>query len=322
MSSQHLEMQHDLTSQNFLIDSYRCFRIRLGIHDFMQIEHILKHEHRQIREATTEPLWVRLTLILAASTFLACFLLLPLLCVFLTAFSDGVNMFFTAIMEKNSLASIRLTLLTALIVVPLNVAFGLAAAWCLGKFEFRGKSFLITLIDIPFAVSPVIAGLLFVFLYGAQSTIGGWLDERNIRIIFALPGIILATMFVTCPFVIRELLPIMQAQGSEEELAARVLGASGWQIFWRVTLPNVKWGLLYGAILCNARAMGEFGAVAVVAGRVQGKNCTMPLQIEILHQDPASTSAPFALAAILALLALITLIVKSIVEIHSASEVS
>lgn len=273
-----------------------------------------KLEHRQIREATTEPLWVRLALILVAIGFLSLFLLLPLLCVFMTAFSDGVKMFFAAITEKNALASIRLTLLTALIVVPLNVAFGLAAAWCLGKFEFRGKGFLITLIDVPFAVSPVIAGLLFIFLFGARSTLGGWLDANNIRIIFAFPGIVLATMFVTCPFVIRELLPIMQAQGTEEELAARVLGASGWQIFWRVTLPNIKWGLLYGAILCNARAMGEFGAVAVVSGKVLGKTCTMPLQIEILHQDPASTSAPFALASILALLAILTLIVKSIVE--------
>ncbi len=286
----------------------------------MKVEHIIKHEHRQIREATTEPLWVRLGLIFTAVAFLACFLLLPLLCVFMTAFSDGVKMFLAAVVEKNALASIRLTVLTALIVVPLNVAFGLAAAWCLGKFEFRGKGFLITLIDVPFAVSPVIAGLLFVFLFGAQSTLGGWLDEHNIRIIYAFPGIVLATMFVTCPFVIRELLPIMQAQGSEEELAARVLGASGWQIFWRVTLPNIKWGLLYGAILCNARAMGEFGAVAVVAGKVQGQTCTMPLQIEILHQDPASTSAPFALAAILAFLAIITLIVKSIVELHTTTE--
>ncbi len=286
----------------------------------MKVEHIIKHEHRQIREATTEPLWMRLLLVFTAVAFLSLFLLLPLLCVFMTAFSDGVKMFVAAVTEKNALASIRLTVLTAVIVVPLNVAFGLAAAWCLGKFEFRGKGFLITLIDVPFAVSPVIAGLLFVFLFGARSTLGGWLDENNIRIIYAFPGIVLATMFVTCPFVIRELLPIMQAQGSEEELAARVLGASGWQIFWRVTLPNIKWGLLYGAILCNARAMGEFGAVAVVSGKVLGQTCTMPLQIEILHQDPASTSAPFALAAILAFLAIITLIVKSIVELRTAPE--
>ncbi len=286
----------------------------------MKIEHVIKHEHAQIRRSTTEPAWVRWSLILTAVSFLSAFLLLPLLCVFQTAFSEGMKAFWSALTDGHSLSAIRLTLLTAVIVVPLNIAFGLAAAWCLGKFEFRGKGILITLIDIPFAVSPVIAGLLFIFLFGTQSTLGGWLDEHNIRVIYAFPGIVLATMFVTCPFVVRELLPIMQAQGTEEELAARVLGASGWQIFWRVTLPNVKWGLLYGAILCNARAMGEYGAVAVVSGKILGQTCTMPLQIEILHQDPASTSAPFALAAILAFLAMITLVVKTIVELRTSTE--
>lgn len=283
----------------------------------MKIEYITQHEHRQIREATTEPLWVRWLLICVAIGFLMLFLLLPLICVFIMAFADGIKAFCAAITNTNSMASIRLTILTALIVVPLNIAFGLAAAWCLGKFEFRGKGFLITLIDIPFAVSPVIAGLLFIFLFGAQSTIGAWLTTHDIKILYAFPSIVFATMFVTCPFVVRELLPIMQAQGTEEELAARVLGARGWQIFWRVTLPNIKWGLLYGAILCNARCMGEFGAVAVVSGRILGQTCTMPLQIEILHQDPASTSAPFALASILAFLAILTLIIKSIIELRN-----
>ncbi len=283
----------------------------------MKVEHVIKHEHHQIRRSTTEPFWVRWLLIFVAIAFLAAFLLLPLLCVFQTAFSEGFRMFWSALTDSNSLSAIRLTLLTALIVLPINIAFGLAAAWCLGKFEFRGKGILITMIDIPFAVSPVIAGLLFIFLFGAQSTLGGWLQEHNVRILYAFPGIVLATMFVTCPFIVRELLPIMQAQGTEEELAARVLGARGWQIFWRVTLPNVKWGLLYGTILCNARAMGEFGAVAVVSGKILGQTCTIPLQIEILHQDPASASAPFALAAILAVLAIITLVLKTIVELRT-----
>lgn len=286
----------------------------------MKTEYIIQHEHRQIREATTEPFWVRCLLTLVAIGFLSLFLLLPLVCVFMMAMADGIKAFWATITETNSLASIRLTLMTALIVVPMNIAFGLAAAWCLGKFEFRGKGLLITLIDIPFAVSPVIAGVLFIFLFGAQSTLGSWLDGHNIKILYAFPSIVLASMFVTCPFVVRELLPIMQSQGTEEELAARVLGASGWQIFWRVTLPNIKWGLLYGAILCNARCMGEFGAVAIVSGRILGQTCTMPLQIEILHQDPTSTSGPFALASILALLAILTLIVKTIVELRSVDE--
>jgi len=279
----------------------------------MKIEHIVKHEHRQIREATTEPLWVRLLLIAVAVGFLSVFLLLPLLSIFVKSFSDGLNVFWQSLTDSDSLAAIRLTLLTAAIVVPLNVVFGVAAAWCLGKFEFKGKGILLTLIDIPFAISPVIAGLLFVFLFGAKSTLGGWLMAHDIKILYATPAIVMVTMFVTAPFVVRELLPIMQAQGTEEELAARVLGASGWQIFRRVTLPNIKWGLLYGAILCNARAMGEFGAVAVVSGKIRGETNTLPLHIEILYQQYPK-SAPFTLASLLALLAIVTLIIKTIVE--------
>ncbi len=285
----------------------------------MKIEHIVKHEHRQIREATTEPLWVRLLLIFLAVGFLALFLLLPLLSVFVKAFSDGIAVFWQSLTKPDSLAAIRLTLFTAAIVVPLNIAFGVAAAWCLGKFEFKGKGFFLTLIDIPFAISPVIAGLLFVFLYSTQSTLGSWLLSHNIKILYATPAIVLATMFVTAPFVVRELLPIMQAQGNEEETAARVLGARGWQIFWRVTLPNIKWGLLYGAILCNARAMGEFGAVYVVSGHRRGVTMTLPLQIELAYQEYPK-SAPFALASVLAMLAIITLIVKTVVEIRTKRE--
>ena len=279
----------------------------------MQIEHIVKHEHRQIREATTEPLWVRCLLIAVAVGFLMCFLLLPLLSIFVKSFSDGLIIFRQSLTNPAALAAIRLTLLTAAIVVPLNIIFGVAAAWCLGKFEFWGKGFLITLIDIPFAISPVIAGLLFVFLFSTQSTLGGWLTDNDIKILYATPAIVIATMFVTAPFVVRELLPIMQAQGTEEELAARVLGARGWQIFWRVTLPNIKWGLLYGAILCNARAMGEFGAVAVVSGKFRGQTLTLPLYIEMAYQEYPK-SAPFTLASVLALLAIVTLIIKTIVE--------
>ncbi len=279
----------------------------------MKIEHVIKHEHRQIREATTEPLWVRLLLILVAVGFLTLFLLLPLLTVFAKSFSDGIDVFWQSLTKPHALAAVRLTLFTAAIVVPLNIVFGVAAAWCLGKFEFKGKGILLTLIDIPFAISPVIAGLLFIFLFGAQSTLGGWLIDHDVKILFATPGIVLATMFVTAPFVVRELLPIMQSQGTEEELAARVLGARGWQIFWRVTLPNIKWGLLYGAILCNARAMGEFGAVYVVSGRIGGQTLTLPLYIELVYQEYPK-SAPFALASMLALLAIVTLIIKTVVE--------
>ena len=286
----------------------------------MRIEHIVKHEHRRVRAATTEPLWVRWLLISIAVGFLTCFLLLPLLSIFVQSFSDGVVVLRQSLTNPVALAAVRLTLITAAIVVPINIVFGVAAAWCLGKFEFKGKSIIITLIDVPFAVSPVIAGLLFVFLFSTQSTMGAWLVSHNIKILYATPAIVLATMFVTAPFVVRELLPIMQAQGTEEELAARVLGARGWQIFWRVTLPNIKWGLLYGAILCNARAMGEFGAVAVVSGKFRGQTLTLPLYIEAVHQEYPK-SAPFALASVLALLAIVTLIIKTIVEWKTQEEV-
>ena len=284
----------------------------------MKIEHIVHHEHRQIREATTEPFWVRLLLIIVAVTFLTMFLLLPLLSIFVKSFSDGLTVFWQSLTNPDALAAVRLTLFTAAIVVPLNVVFGVAAAWCLGKFEFKGKGILLTLIDVPFAISPVIAGLLFIFLFGAQSTLGGWLIDHDIKILFATPGIVIVTMFVTAPFVVRELLPIMQAQGTEEELAARVLGARGWQIFWRVTLPNIKWGLLYGAILCNARAMGEFGAVYVISGRKFGETLTLPLYIEQVYQVYPK-SAPFTLASVLALLAIVTLVVKTVVEMREGS---
>ena len=286
----------------------------------MKIEHIVKHEHRQIREATTEPLWVRLLLLAVAVGFLLCFLLLPLLSIFVKSFSDGLVVCWDSLTKPHALAAIRLTLFTAAIVVPINVVFGVAAAWCLGKFDFKGKGMLITLIDVPFAVSPVIAGLLFVFLFGAQSTMGRWLSDRDIEILFATPGIIIVTMFVTCPFVVRELLPIMQAQGTEEEIAARVLGARGWQIFWRVTLPNIKWGLLYGAILCNARAMGEFGAVYVISGKTLGGTLTLTLYINAMYEGGYPKSAPFTLASILALLAIVTLVVKTIVEWKTGEE--
>ncbi|MGL4944574.1 MAG: sulfate ABC transporter permease subunit CysW [Thermoguttaceae bacterium] len=268
--------------------------------------------------STTEPLWVRLALITVAVTFLTLFLLSPLAIIFVCAFSDGVAAYWDALVEPGTRAAIFLTLFVVAIVVPLNVLFGLAAAWCIGKFQFYGKSVLVTIIDLPFAVSPVIAGMLFIFLFGAQNAFGRWFIAHDIKILFATPAIVLATLFVTCPFVVRELLPILQAQGNEEEMAARVLGARGWQIFWRVTLPNIKWGLLYGTILCNARAMGEFGAVAVVSGRIQGETNTLPLQIQVLYNEYV-VSAPFAVASLLVFLALITLVVKVIVE-HKVRE--
>jgi len=240
-------------------------------------------------------------------------LVLPLAAVFAQALQSGWHAYLAAIKDPDSLASVRVTLTTAAIAVPLNLAFGVAAAWAIAKFEFVGKSLLITLIDLPFAVSPVIAGLIFVLLFGAKGIFGPWLDAHNIKIIFALPGVVLATIFVTFPFVARELIPLMQAQGTEEEQAALVLGASGWQTFWRVTLPNIKWGLLYGLILCNARAMGEFGAVSVVSGDKPGITNTMPLQVENLNND-FNLPGAFALASLLAMLALVTLVLKSIIE--------
>ena len=263
--------------------------------------------------ATTEPALVRWTLIGVVLVFLGLFLAVPLAAVFSEALGKGVAAYFAAFREPDALAAIRLTLLTASIAVPVNLLFGVAAAWAIAKFEFVGKNLLITLIDLPFSVSPVVSGLIYVLLFGLQGWLGPWLAEHDIKIIFAVPGIVLATIFVTFPFVARELIPLMQAQGTEEEEAARVLGAGGWQTFWRVTLPNIKWGLLYGVILCNARAMGEFGAVSVVSGHVRGLTNTVPLHVEILYNEYNSTAA-FAVASLLALLALVTLAAKSIVE--------
>ncbi|MGB9069810.1 MAG: sulfate ABC transporter permease subunit CysW [Candidatus Acidiferrales bacterium] len=263
--------------------------------------------------ATSEPAVVRWVLIGLAVGFLAIFLFLPLAVVFGTAFQKGIDFYFQAFRDPDTQAAIRLTLLAAGIAVPLNVVFGVAAAWLIGKFEFFGKSLLITLIDLPFSVSPVVAGLIFVLLFGLQGLVGPWLIAHGIRIVFALPGILLATIFVTFPFVARELLPMIQSQGNDEEEAALTLGASGWQTFVRVTLPNMKWALIYGVILCNARAMGEFGAVSVVSGHIRGLTDTMPLHIEILYNDYQFVAA-FAVASLLALLALVTLVVKSIAE--------
>ena len=263
--------------------------------------------------ATNDPLWMRWTLMAIAFLFIACFLLLPLAAVFGEAFRRGIRAYLDAVTNPDALAAIKLTLVTAVVAVPATLLFGLAAAWAITKFNFRGKSVLITLIDLPFAVSPVIAGLIYVLVYGLHGWLGPWLDAHNIRIIFAVPGIFLTTTFITFPFVARELIPLMQAQGADEEYAAITLGANAWQTFWRVTLPNVKWGLLYGVILCNARAMGEFGAVSVVSGHIRGETNTMPLQVEILYNEYNFVAA-FAVASLLALLALATLVLKSLVE--------
>ena len=267
--------------------------------------------------ATQEPAWVRLTLIGVALAFLTLFLFIPLVSVFYEGLKKGVGVYFASLVEADALSAIKLTLITAAIAVPLNLVFGVAAAWAIAKFEFRGKNLLITLIDVPFSVSPVIAGLIYVLIFGLQGWLGPWLYEHDIKIMFAVPGIILATIFVTFPFVARELIPLMQAQGTEEEEAAVVLGANGWQTFFRVTLPNIKWGLLYGAILCNARAMGEFGAVSVVSGHIRGSTNTMPLHVEILYNE-YNFAAAFAVASLLALLALVTLALKSLVEARTA----
>jgi len=263
--------------------------------------------------ATRDPAWARWLLTAVALAFLAFFLVLPLAVVFAQALEKGAGYYAAAIREPNALASIRLTLLTVAIVVPANIAFGVAAAWAIAKFKFSGKSILTTLIDLPFAVSPVIAGLIYVLVFGAQGWFGPWLIAHDLRVIFAVPGIVLATAFVTCPFVARELIPLMQAQGTDEECSAVTLGANGWQTFWRVTLPNIKWGLFYGVILCNARAMGEFGAVSVVSGHIRGETNTMPLHVEILYNEYNIVGA-FAVASLLALLALATLVLKSVVE--------
>jgi sulfate transport system permease protein len=262
---------------------------------------------------TTEPLAVRLLLIGTALLFLALFLVLPVLLVFHQALEKGFAAYLAAIREPDALAALRLTLLTAAIAVPANLLFGLAASWAIARFDFPGRSLLLTLIDLPFAISPVISGLLFVLLFGRQGWLGPWLAEHDVKVVFAVPGIVLATVFVTFPFVARELVPVMQAQGRDEEEAAVVLGASGLQVFWRVTLPNVKWGLLYGVVLCNARAMGEFGAVSVVSGHVRGLTNTLPLHVEILYNE-YQFQAALAVASLLALLAIVTLVAKSIVE--------
>ncbi|TCP15176.1 sulfate transport system permease protein [Crenobacter luteus] len=263
--------------------------------------------------ATAEAAWVRVALTTLALAFVALFLLVPLAAVFWEAFSKGWQLYVDSLTEPEAWSAIKLTLLTAAFAVPLNLVFGVAAAWAIARFEFRGKSFLVTLIDLPFSVSPVVAGLMYMLLFGAQGWLGPWLAEHDVKIVFAVPGIVLATVFVTFPFVARELIPLMQAQGADEEQAAMVLGASGWQTFWRVTLPNVKWGLLYGVILTNARAMGEFGAVSVVSGHIRGETNTIPLHVEILYNEYNFVGA-FACASLLAFLALLTLVVKSLVE--------
>ena len=265
------------------------------------------------RAATYDPTWVRVLLIGTALLFLGLFLVLPLVTVFIEALSKGTSVYLEAIREPTALAAIRLTLLVAAISVPANTIFGIAAAWAITKFDFRGKSLLITAIDLPLAVSPVVSGLIFVLLFGAQGVLGPWLLAHDIRIIFAVPGIVLATIFVSFPFVAREIIPVMEAAGSQEEEAARVLGAGGLQTFFRVTLPNIKWGLLYGVILCNARAMGEFGAVSVVSGKIRGVTNTLPLHVEILYNEYAFQAA-FAVSSLLAFLAIVTLIVKTVVE--------
>lgn len=268
------------------------------------------------QSATVEPVWVRTLLIGVALTFLTLFLFIPLVAVFTEALKKGWDAYIASVVEADALSAIKLTLLVAVIAVPLNLVFGVAAAWSIAKFEFRGKNLLLTLIDLPFSVSPVISGLIYVLLFGAQGWFGPWLREHDIKILFAVPGIVLATIFVTFPFVARELIPLMQSQGNEEEEAALVLGASGWKTFWHVTLPNIKWGLLYGVILCNARAMGEFGAVSVVSGHIRGETNTMPLQVEILYNEYNFTAA-FAIASLLALLALVTLTIKTFIEWRS-----
>jgi sulfate/thiosulfate transport system permease protein len=277
-------------------------------------------DHR-FRAANTESRWMRVALIATAVLFLLLFLLLPLISVFVEALRDGFGVFFAALTERDAVAAIELTIIIALISVPANLVFGLTAAWAIAKFEFKGKSMLITLIDLPFSVSPVTSGLIYVLLFGAQGYFGPWLQAHGVQIIFAVPGIVLATIFVTFPFIARELIPIMQEQGTKEEEAALSLGASGWKTFRRITLPNVKWALLYGVLLCNARAMGEFGAVSVVSGKIRGQTATMPLQVEMLYNEYMQTAA-FALASLLALLALVTLLFKSLLEWRYADEIA
>lgn len=266
-----------------------------------------------VRRANAEPLWVRWGLTAIALSFLFFFLGLPLVAVFSEAFAGGVGAYLEALKHPEALSAIFLTVIIALTVLPFNIAFGVAAAWAIARFDFRGKSLLITLIDLPFAVSPVVVGLVFLMIFGAQGLLGPWLSAHDIKIVFALPGMILVTLFITFPFVARELIPLMQTQGRDEEEAAISLGASGWQMFFRVTLPNIKWGLLYGVILANARAMGEFGAVSVVSGHIRGETNTLPLFVEIVYNEYNAIGA-FAAASVLALLALLTLVAKTVVE--------
>jgi sulfate transport system permease protein len=271
------------------------------------------------RRANTEPRWVRLLLTGIALGFLALFLGLPLLAVFVEAFASGVPTYLAALAEPETRHAAMLTLVIALAALPFNVLFGVAASWAIARFEFKGKSLLITLIDLPFAVSPVVAGMLFILLFGARGYFGPWMSDHDFKIIFAIPGMFIATLFITFPFVARELIPLMQTQGKDEEEAAVSLGASGWQMFWRVTLPNIKWGLLYGVILANARAMGEFGAVSVVSGHIRGETNTLPLHVEILYNEYNAVGA-FAAASVLALLAVVTLLAKSLVEWRMQAE--
>ena len=276
---------------------------------------------RKFRSATDDPPWLRFALGAIAILFIALFLILPLLVVFSEALAKGLGPVFAAIVDSDSLAAIKLSLLAAVIAVPLNTVFGVAAAWAIVKFDFPGKAILVTLIDLPFSVSPVVAGLIYVLVFGRQGWFGPWLTDHNIHILFALPGIVLATMFVTFPFVARELIPLMTDQGREEEEAALSLGASGLATFCRVTLPNIKWGLLYGVLLCNARALGEFGAVSVVSGHIRGQTNTMPLHVELLYNNYDYVGA-FAVAALLAMLALVTLALKSLLEWRYADELA
>ena len=271
--------------------------------------------------ALNEPLWLKRVLIGVVVLFLGLFLILPLTMVFYTAFSEGLAVYYASITESAALSAIRLTFFATMIAVPLNLVFGLAAAWAITKFEFPGKQILITLIDLPFAVSPVIGGLIYLLIFGSQGWFGSSLRDQGIQIVFSTPGIVLGTIFVTVPFIARELIPLMQSQGNDQELAAITLGASGWQVFWRVTVPKIKWGLLYGVILCNGRAMGEFGAVSVLSGHIRGKTNTVPLHIEILYNEYHTTAA-FAMASLLTLLALVTLGIKTYIESRVAKEMN
>ena len=275
--------------------------------------------HNKLTRATQEPAWVRYTLLTVGLGFLFFFLGLPLVAVFVEALAQGLPIYLEALKESETRSAIWLTIVIALAVLPFNILFGVAAAWAIAKFDFKGKSLLITLIDLPFAVSPVVAGLIFILMFGSQGYFGEWLGANEIKIIFAVPGMILATLFITFPFIARELIPLMQSQGKDEEEGAISLGASGWQMFWRVTLPNIKWGLLYGVILSNARAMGEFGAVSVVSGHIRGETNTLPLHVEILYNEYNAIGA-FAAASVLALLALVTLVAKTIVEWRMKAE--